>query len=128
MFSRIWSIRTARLAGAVTFLTILAALLPSAAFAEKQESFITADMSDFIPWNANDGFRPAAELKYNRVDGLMFLGGVEYTRDSSMHPRLLALRGWPSARADNYYSITVEQPLFSPDNFSLGVSFYDRSS
>ncbi len=107
---------------------IAALLLPSAAFAEKQESFITADMSDFIPWNKDEGFRPAAEIYYNRVDGLLFLGGVEYTRDSSMHPRLLALRGWPSARADNYYQITVEQPLFSNDGFSLGVSFYDRTS
>jgi len=110
-------------------LIALALLLPAASLAEERhEAFLTADMSDFIPWEDEEGFRPAAEIHYNRVDGLLCFFGIEYARHSLMHPRLLALRGWPSARADNYYSVTVEQPLFRPDGFSLGVSFYDRVS
>lgn len=118
------STRAARLAG-VLLLTV-ALLLPSLALAEKHEAFLTVDTSDFIPWDDEEGFRPAAEIHYNRVDGLLCFLGVEYARYSLMHPRFLALRGWPSARADNYYEVTLEQPLFTPDSFSLGVSFYDR--
>ncbi len=128
MFSSGSNTRSTRLTGAIALLTVLAVLLPCAALADTQGTFISVDTSDFIPWDENEGFRPAIEMGYNRVDGLMFMGGVEYTRNSSMHPRLLALRGWPSARADNYYAITVEQPFFSHDGFSLGVSFYDRSA
>ncbi|MCD4689955.1 BamA/TamA family outer membrane protein, partial [bacterium] len=107
----------------------LVALTPSALpAAEKLESFLSADMSVFIPWDDGEGFQTAAEIHYNRVDGLLFFWGVEYTRSSSMHPRLLALRGWPSARADNYYAITLEQPFFSHDSFSLGVSLYDKTA
>ncbi len=113
---------------ALVALVVTALVLPTAAAAQKNEAFLTADMSDFVPWNEDEGFRPAVEMHYNRVDGFVCLLGVEYARHSLMHPRLLALRGWPSARADNYYSVTLEQPLFSPDGFSLGVSFYDRSS
>jgi outer membrane protein assembly factor BamA len=114
---------------------LIAALLaftapPPAAGEESSDdgAFISATASEFLELNDGEGFQPKVDVYYNRVDGLLSYMGIEYERRASMHPRLVASRGWPSARADNYYFISVEQPLFSSDSFSLGVSFYDRSA
>ncbi|MCK4512752.1 BamA/TamA family outer membrane protein [bacterium] len=96
--------------------------------ADDEGAFISINTAELVGWEDGKGFRPTADIYYNRVDGLLFYAGVEYERYESMHPRLEARRGWASARADNYYFILVEQPLFSADSFSLGVSLYNRSA
>jgi len=113
----------------IVCLLALTAPQPTAgAESDGDSAFISATASEFLGWNDGEGFRPRVDVYYNRVDGLLFYMGMEYRRDASMHPRLAARVGWPSARAGNYYSVLVEQPLFSPNSFSLGVSFYDRTA
>ncbi len=118
-----------------TVISLIAALLAltapypvAGAESDDDRAFISVTTSELLGWDEGEGFQPVVDIYYNRVDGLLFYAGVEYQRFASMHPHLLARAGWPSARADKYYSILVEQPLFSPDSFSLGVSFYDQTA
>lgn len=96
--------------------------------ADEPEPFLTIDSSDFIDWCEDTYcFMPAMGLYYNRVDGLLYYLGVQYRNDEHLHPRFRALRGWTSARKEGYYQIDFEQPLFSQDGFSFGVSFYEKT-
>jgi len=115
---------------------VLAALIapfPSAAHAgsdDEQEPFLTIAATEAARWCSDDFgcVEPAADVYYNRVDGLLFFMGARYRSESHLHPRLRAVAGWQSARSGSAYEIDVEQPLFGQDSFSFGVSLYDRTA
>ncbi len=120
-------LRTTLITLAVVLLTLTGLPNRVGAATDDGDAFISLNAAELAGWEEGNGFMPAVDIYYNRVDGLLVYAGVEYERYISMHPRLVAQRGWVSARADNYYFISVEQPFFSPDSFSLGVSLYNRS-
>jgi outer membrane protein assembly factor BamA len=98
--------------------------------AAEEEPFISLRAADAVSWCSDDigCLEPAARVYYNRVDGLLFYVGIRYHSEVHLHPRLTALRGWPSARGSAYYELDVEQPVFGQDAFSFGATFYDRSA
>jgi outer membrane protein assembly factor BamA len=108
----------------------LATLLFSAAAVAGNDAFIEFTAGDFVEievWK-DSSFSPTGDLYYNRVDGLLAYMGVQYRAEESLHPRLDAMFGWPSAHGDSYYRIDVEQPLFDTDGFAVGVNLYGRSA
>jgi outer membrane protein assembly factor BamA len=111
-------------------LALCAALLPVQARCDEQKAFIEISTGDFTEFCATNEscVSPTGEIYYNRVDGLLFYMGAQYRSDERLHPRLRAMWAWPSARADSYYRLDVEQPVHSQDSFSFGVSLYDRSA
>jgi len=112
----------------VLFLTAFPGLAESTS--AEEDPFITVRGKEFVDLCFENGgcFGPCADLYYNRVDGLLFFLGVEYRADRLLHPRMRALAGWPSARGDDYYRLDFEQPLWSPDGFSVGVSLYEHTA
>jgi len=108
----------------VLALAVAILLLAQATPADEHGHFMSFSTEDF--WE-DQAIRPAGGLYYNRVDGLLFYAGVEYRSEEHLHPRLIAQRGWSSARAANHYQIEVEQPLFGQESFSFGVQFYDMT-
>jgi outer membrane protein assembly factor BamA len=118
------------LAIALLLITSLAAASAAADPSSEEDPFITVRGREFVDLCFENGgcFGPSANLYYNRVDGLLFYAGVEYRADRLLHPRMRALLGWPSARDDDYYRIEIEQPLWSPDGFSVGVELYEKTA
>lgn len=116
----------------IGLLLILVVSAPALSFpaiaADEPEAFMTVTAGDFVDsWGDGEGFEPVVDMYYNRVDGYLFYGGVRYGSRKHLHPRLTAMAGWPSARGDQQYEVTVEQPFAREDGFSLGVSLYDRT-
>jgi outer membrane protein assembly factor BamA len=110
-------------------LILLAATASPAQDSDEPEPFLTIDSSDFIDWCEDTYcFRPAVGLYYNRVDGILHYLGIQYRHDEHLHPRFRAVHGWSSARGATHYQIDFEQPIHSQDSFSLGVSFYEKTS
>lgn len=126
------SARMRTLAGSlaiVSLITTAALAVPSYATARDRDAFLEIEGSDFTKWciDTDSCFSPAVDIYYNRVDGLLFYAGLQYSSERHLHPRAVALRGFSSARDDQYYQIEVEQPLFSQDSFSFGVELYDKN-
>lgn len=125
------SIRSTARASAATALVAvgLAFLAPSSSHAWERDAFIDVRGADLTKWcvDTDSCFSPAMDVYYNRVDGLLFYGGIQYASESHLHPRATALRGFSSARGEQYYHIQIEQPLFSQDSFSFGVQLYDKN-
>jgi outer membrane protein assembly factor BamA len=115
----------------IATIALLAAQAPAAAdeAAAEPDPFITVRGSELVDLCFENGgcLGPSANLYYNRVDGALFYAGLEYRADRCLHPRMRALLGWPSARDDDYYKLEFEQPLWSPDGFSVGVSLYEKT-
>ena len=116
---------------AITLALLVLAIAAPASLAQdsdEPEPFLTIDSSDFVDWCEDTYcFRPAIGLYYNRVDGILCYLGVQYRNDEHLHPRFRAVHGWASAREAGYYQIDFEQPIHSPDSFSLRVSFYEKT-
>jgi len=120
-----------RMTGFLIVGCLAAAILPSpgaAAPADEPPPFMEVSPGDFVEsWGDGEGIEPIVDMYYNRVDGYLFYGGIRYGSRSRLHPRLAAMAGWPSSRSEQFYEITVEQPFWSQDGFSLGVSLYERT-
>ncbi len=94
------------------------------------EAFLEVNASDFTNWCFDGGscLGPAGRIYYNRVDGIDFYLGLRYRSETRLHPRVVALWGWPSARSGSFYQLEFEQPLLSQKSLSFGVDFYKKTA
>lgn len=111
-------------------LILVAVASPRVSAHDIPEAFLEVDASDFTSICLDDGgcFGPAGRFYYNRVDGMNFYLGVRYRSETRLHPRVLALWGWPSSRSGSMYQLKFEQPLLDQNSLSFGVGFYDKTS